>query len=592
MLPVSFPLTPNDVEQDFEDNLRKPLNHLLRQHQMSCKISTIQSHRPPAEEHHYVLIYARWSPGCQDTWIKIADLVLLKLKQLGRKSLKVLLTDRRGLVSPFTDPIAPDDSLLPDWPTMAHKILDAVAPNTTWLSLDLLWRWKEWPKYDIWRGSWKEENYESEPKKVKVVLVIQWESQEAWNSAISRVEAVIANNPIYKSRGVELELVRGGLFGLTLIRKPSFQPAPVTHLEEWWNEVPYMGASIGPESGIGSGSYGCTITLDDRPYGITACHVVLPTSDDRYTYADPEAQRHIDPRHIPLLETGATLGDIPGQLPVRMPSKQDLEDTERYYRDKIAEGKELLAGKLEFVQSIVEAGIEDQCSRRNLAELKECKEELRKYEELKAKASEGLTQTGGFSALGEATAFSGFRKDDESGMILDWALIPLSDSKAPKENKMPKSLGTKGFPSPPRSRKLTEFVDPRLYEHVYKRGRSSGLTDGYINSAKSVLHGLYTRVWPKEYDDEKKKVTLSRPWAVGIVPSLWLQPTAQFVFGMPGDSGAAIFNEKGEVKGILVAGCQGDTKMVYMMPVSEMIKDIKAKTGATKVGLPQGKRQD
>ncbi|OAP54049.1 hypothetical protein AYL99_11583 [Fonsecaea erecta] len=581
MLPIRYLETPEDSTYLFDGHIAGDLVKILEAHSLWPEdpdfrlVTMVSQARPNAEPHAYAFMELQWNDGCQPQWIKAADAMRSKLEELGYPWIKVLLADRRAMVTPFSEVISTDDPLLKTWPVVANKILDVISLKTSWITLDLLRRGKEWA------GGKDEE-------KTKVVLLIRYDAQDFDGPTLQECKSVISGDPLYQQRGVELEVIRGFLVGGT--NKLSYgEPPALSHGDDIFNAIPYMGASICPDSYVGSGSFGCVVTLGGSgTYGLTACHVALPTSDGEVSYADPKAQRNIPAELIDFLPTGAALGTIPSAPVIKMPSRNDLKDLKRYYQQRIDEEKEASL-RLNYVAEVLATGdpeLEKILPRGDLATYKQ-------FERFIERTENSLSKVNGLlgemdtprCSLGPLRCFSGFRKDEDTGMILNWALFPIDSRKIPSENRIPEHSRAVfqtclvGY-----SRPLIGYTPPMTEEPVFKIGRTTGFTKGKINPAKSfvkVLEAPYTRVWPAEPGTEHQQIPeLSRASAVCVVTA-----EKDRKFAGPGDSGAVVFNTRGEMKGLVVAG-NSDHTVTYMTPSNVLVNDIKKMTGAKDVFFP------
>ncbi|KAJ9603680.1 hypothetical protein H2200_011866 [Cladophialophora chaetospira] len=520
-----------------------------------------------APEEVYLFLRQFWSPGCLSRWIHAADLIFLKLHELGLDGFKVLVGDEDYFPVPYSAALKVGDALLSNWPEMADRILDAIAPNKTWLSVDLLWRWTV-PK-GTWRGSERVGEGDNDFKKrakTKVVLLIERDSTEEWDAAVSNIRAVIASNPTYKARAVELEIIRGALSDTRVSRSVSrvqiessiaysSDPQKCWN-EEFWNEVPHVGSSICPSNGVGAAAFCCAITLDESldVYALTAGHVfssitsTKPICENRLSF-----QEYINPRRADLRRSGGLLGPAGGKPFARMPAKVDLEDLAAYF------GGALKENEVELSKAPHVLARKDYLMKRT------------RYEATRSRATALLGATSGIPVLGDVTAISGFRKDSGSDVILDWALIRLPESKAPVENVLPGRHTSRIH-----GRTLTDFAAPSPGDRVLRTGRWGESGSGVVNPALTRMR------WPRLAGSTFR--TPGRAWIQGITPIYYEGRATRYPFGHGGDSGAAVFTKWGEVVGMFLTG-SSTTFMGYMMSSPELVKDIKDKTGAEEVKL-------
>ncbi|KAJ9604796.1 hypothetical protein H2200_010911 [Cladophialophora chaetospira] len=490
---------------------------LIKQHgvvYISIRLVRIQSRAEPSAKYHpYLLVESDWEQGCMDKWISAADAAWIQLQNYGHKEIKVLIADDRAMKSTITRTIDPQHPTLPYWPTMAREIVQAMKPNVTWLTIDLVLRGKSW-------------RTGREADKLKVVILITWNSIESWESVITRIESQISSHELYAKWNVQLEIVRGYLFGADsdpLVNKKDGLVAD-NHGEAFWQETPYLGASVGPGNGDGAGTFGF-----------------------RRTFADP-AQEHS--------------GDIS--------NKDDPASIWSCDKDR--------GGFLYPSQQKLDAG--ESIPEGAMRALEHCKESVAHFESLEARALQKLEQPFG---LGPVKAFSSFQKDPNNDMILDWALIELPTSTDVRCNAMPR-LESIYAPA------LANFRAHKLGEKVFKRGRRTGLTVGVICAAESVINiteirKTFTkpanRVRPTDCDEDDEK-TLSVAIAQPVQPAKPIE-----VFCQEGDSGAVVFDRNGQIVGLFVMG-SNNLNMGYLTSTVELERDIRMVTGAKQVKVHGG----
>ncbi|GAD94396.1 predicted protein [Paecilomyces variotii No. 5] len=164
-------------------------------------------------------------------------------------------------------------------------------------------------------------------------------------------------------------------------------------------------------------------------------------------------------------------------------------------------------------------------------------------------------------AAGTVWAGSGLRSANTFGM--DWALVSVP-SQRPFANKLPASEEFSALPGHffdtmllPESGEIEEYGVCAKGTEVFKRGRTTGLTQGTLSHIDCAVN------------------------INGRVMSAW-QVIGSFnnPFSDKGDSGSWVINAEGKWVGLLFAcpfpSCTGDG---YVMPVSELVKDIETLVG-------------
>ncbi|KUJ19222.1 uncharacterized protein LY89DRAFT_642209 [Mollisia scopiformis] len=170
--------------------------------------------------------------------------------------------------------------------------------------------------------------------------------------------------------------------------------------------------------------------------------------------------------------------------------------------------------------------------------------------------------------LGEIYASSGIRRRTENGLVheVDWALFSYSSHRLPESNHisggsrfLSSNTNSNGYP---RNVKRTEDLSSTA---VHCLARTSGLQTGRISQAM-VSVKIFGRQSPSlSYQVASPKQKL----------------------GIPGDSGAWVISNDGEVCGCVLAW---STKkgVAYICPMDVLLRDIGVTLKAKKVGLPGG----
>ena len=130
---------------------------------------------------------------------------------------------------------------------------------------------------------------------------------------------------------------------------------------------------------------------------------------------------------------------------------------------------------------------------------------------------------------------------------------------------------------------INQHDNPKPNEEVFKVGRTTGLTTGYVNPVTSTrligvrkLRGGNTLMYE----------TVEAQLVVNALHSDQREEAGERTetFSSLGDSGSAIFARDGCFKGLLFGGCEKSDRH-YFTPVDVLFEDIKRKTGAVEIGL-------
>jgi hypothetical protein len=133
-------------------------------------------------------------------------------------------------------------------------------------------------------------------------------------------------------------------------------------------------------------------------------------------------------------------------------------------------------------------------------------------------------------------------------------------------------------------REMRKHSSPVGDELVFKIGRTTGPTAGFINSIRRItLQG-----W-QPGDDGIPEYDIGQAWIVASTTRGSVRQSDR-VFHPPfcdrGDSGSAIFNQSGEFKGLLIGGTTD--RIVddnFFISADDLFEDIKEFTGADEVKL-------
>ncbi len=159
---------------------------------------------------------------------------------------------------------------------------------------------------------------------------------------------------------------------------------------------------------------------------LTAYHVALLTLNDQVTCANPAAQKSIQSDLIDLLPTGAALGAIANPPLMKMPSKNDHEELKEHHEAIKKARKDKLTWELSYAANIMATGDPDlekmisrnqreTCRYQSSADSKAVRPPCRKLMSCSQQSRYALRRS-----LGPVRSFSGFRKDENTGMLLKW----------------------------------------------------------------------------------------------------------------------------------------------------------------------------
>lgn len=168
--------------------------------------------------------------------------------------------------------------------------------------------------------------------------------------------------------------------------------------------------------------------------------------------------------------------------------------------------------------------------------------------------------------IGQVLAASGY-KVNKANRRMDWALIesPITYSK----NIAPSRFGLRKLQQPPLGSYnigeqfiITKTAAVQVNEFVIKKGRTSGITSGFINKMQRVI------AWPSLGGRETEEIEV-----MGLGGD----------FADPGDSGSFITDIRGRLVGLLFAkdACASDYDVGFMTPIHDIQDNVREVTGAT-----------
>ncbi|KAL1957227.1 hypothetical protein VTO42DRAFT_6261 [Malbranchea cinnamomea] len=169
--------------------------------------------------------------------------------------------------------------------------------------------------------------------------------------------------------------------------------------------------------------------------------------------------------------------------------------------------------------------------------------------------------------LGYVHASSGIRRWMRDGIKheVDWALIKIDDSRMEARNLVSVIDGSasRGYPATERQHINLNKVAPLESLgglHVHCRGRTSGLQTGRISKAMTLVKMHGRRSFSSSFSVDGN-------------------------FGVPGDSGAWVFDETGQVCGHVLAYSE-KSRTAFIAPMQILLDDIARTLGASSVALP------
>ena len=184
--------------------------------------------------------------------------------------------------------------------------------------------------------------------------------------------------------------------------------------------------------------------------------------------------------------------------------------------------------------------------------------------------------TGGHR-LGHVVAGSGLERtcrqpyaDDDYDAFIDWALLSIDPRRSIISNEPYPYHGLKGnFDGLVSFKEAVEHTPMKLHT-VYKCGKTTGFIQGVLELLKQarIVRGSHGQLQERIIHEHVV------PDTSGIASP----------FSLPGDSGAFIFDESGDVIGLLIGGFERKYNS-YFTPVENVFRDIMQMTGASEARI-------
>jgi hypothetical protein len=179
--------------------------------------------------------------------------------------------------------------------------------------------------------------------------------------------------------------------------------------------------------------------------------------------------------------------------------------------------------------------------------------------------------------LGVVYAGSGIRRL-RSQQITDWVLISVDNARVPERNELPIKIDNIYM----HSSQMGRIGSLTLSQEVFKIGRRSNQTRGYVNLVKSTM----LLAWADENGITRRDY--GKAWTVigrKVEDEEGKEKKASKYFSEKGDSGSAVFTKAGEFVGLLHAGVEPYRDISYVMSAQDLVEDIMHITGAVEVAM-------
>jgi hypothetical protein len=507
-------------------------------------------------------------------WLLAANEILELCRRKGLDGLNVEIADPRGLAPRISATISPTLPIVREWDNLLPDIMEALKPNVGWLTIDLVNRAPGTNFASVGKTSFVP----------TILIMIQEDTKESYTAARDKIRSLL--DPRFPE--VAVEVIRGSLdYSVNtedlppafdhnkdkLLQDEDLRPVFEHHGDKLWQDEGYMGASIQRAGSRSCGTLGCFIKLRHPNgacsiYGLTNFHVVMPYHEEYK-------------RHDYLTLTCIQKGLRPGYgtpFPINMPSEIDLrhartshvqvvKDIEGDVADGIPANRQYRAYHALEAQGL---SPENSMPRRDVRHVRNLMDEIT-TSRARINAIDWRMKN---MRLGVVYAGSGIRRKC-SGQIMDWALIEVNSARVPAANDLPAKIDGKLM----QSSQMDQIGSLALAQKVYKVGRRSNQTSGFVNPVQS------TQLLAWEDQGGTPTYGVGAAWTVMNRQKDDEGERGSVYFSDKGDSGSAVFTAHGEFVGLLHAGVEPGRETSYITSAQDLVEDIKHITGAIEVTM-------
>lgn len=424
-------------------------------------------------------------------------------------------------------------------------------------------------------------------------------------SSVRRVRAALKK--YFKCQpGWDLVVFRGGVQQSTVCRArrrgKKYRPAAVGNVPEnmetdpCYQKIPGCGASIGAyrdDQHLPPVSFGGTILVDGVPYGMTVHHMLdasADSDDEDESSADSDNDDNDDqPRKSSMNHwvPSAELMGYNNSYTIELSDEEDdddLDDEDFCLSDDLSndddssdeddDDDEEDGDDDDDASSVGDASAFDPDHDSRITVTQPALDDVREkfFPSLEDRDDEHIAS----HSLGHLHASSGLRRWTRQGTKheIDWALIKVDSRRCQQQMNTVNALDAQimanaSTPSPPQNTgnlavyKLNKVAEAKEIGGlpVHCRGRTSGFQSGRISKAMSLLK-------------MQGRASFSSSFSV------------DGNFGIPGDSGAWVFDQiTGQVCGHVLAWSE-KSRTAYIAPMQVLFEDIARTLGAELVALP------
>ncbi|KAI9803894.1 MAG: hypothetical protein M1825_001774 [Sarcosagium campestre] len=538
------------------DSLQEVVHAVLKRHNLRRPEGPIIAQRywkyDREPDHRFtVLMWLGTREKVNDDWLLAVKEIRRLYADNGFSDIIVEMFVWRDPVLSF--PVGAAEDITRIWPSLEPQIVKALSGKEC-LELNVLRRGREKVPND---------------NPVTVVLTVSPTSTDDWIAIREWIVHLLNNNGL---EYVAVEIGAGVLWPFGGV--PSENPLP----NDAWKGPAKMGCSIGPlGSTETSATLGGYLQLQHpngqwSAFGVTCHHAAVPEFPTEYLSINPTTLADWHKSGIKPNAKGCEM------IKIASPSLDDHETAISYFEAQIRAAKEDPA-----YQEVEQLIADEEFIIPHRLRVHNVRKEIVDINKNQLKAAKALFERER-NYLGRLFASSGCRQSSNL-TSLDWALLKISAHRV-SENELPNPESFFGLnfipifsplePNVTTVANIQETLDSQ-YPHVFKSGRSSGLTQGILNGIKSHTFDQ----WGYRAADGQNVEVIRRDM---VVTSNALR--GAMAFAIPGDSGAFVYNRLGHFIGMAIGG-NSHSNTTSVTCARDLFDDIKKITGARAVRLAE-----
>ncbi|KAK2749585.1 hypothetical protein FQN57_005807 [Myotisia sp. PD_48] len=525
---LPYPATMLNMTEGFHEQI----TGTLRKYQIQARTIDVarskSERRIPSITHrpHTTLIVTAEKEKFDDQWLHASTEIFNIFSQFNLHEAKVEIRAVHASKTPFYSPVPQTDPIYQVWPHICTQIIEYIG-RQGWHALECLRAHHPTGVDD---------------DSTTVILTVPYEIDRDWKQLREKIISILDNYSLWH---IAVRIECGEVWR-------QYDPSAITLPSNGWETEAQCGMSLGPlNSDISSFTFACFME-GQRPNGTWAkfgltCFIALtrkiPPLRRRNHWRIYGFHPH-ENRDPPKLQQ-PSLKDHKASLEMLTHGieKRKSDPFNRSIKEDLRAGKEVIPPLL--IQY---------------------NKDLRKVQEDETTKRKEKT----FEKTGKI--IWALKPSTPEASQLDWALIQVDPSRVAR-NKIPPIGSVAKHKVAFENELLLPFYRPlRDHQKLCKVGRTTGYTVGEFSGLKPAL-------LPSGFYDDNGSSIMEETFEHLITPM-----KGDSGFSKPGDTGAAVFDERCQFVGLLFAGCTS-TGGSYFIPVDRLFEDIKRYLRATAVRM-------